>query len=137
MASNIEVVAGIYEAFGRGDVPAILARLADDVAWESWTDNSAQRAGVPWMVERRGRAAVQEFFGALQNLHFNVFAVVSIFGSGNQVCAEVVLDATPSEGTRFRDEEIHLWNFDETGHVVRFRHYIDTAKHIASVVSSQ
>jgi len=38
-------VQNIYAAFGRGDVNAILDCLADDVAWESWSDNFAQRAG--------------------------------------------------------------------------------------------
>ena len=32
--SNIETVKSIYEAFGRGDVPAILDKLADDVDWD-------------------------------------------------------------------------------------------------------
>jgi ketosteroid isomerase-like protein len=40
-------VQGIYEAFGKGDVPAILEVLADDVEWEAWENNSAVEAGVP------------------------------------------------------------------------------------------
>lgn len=32
--SPIETVRQIYAAFGRGDVPAILACLAEDVDWE-------------------------------------------------------------------------------------------------------
>ena len=39
MAQAIEVVQGIYSAFQRGDVPAILAAMSDDVAWEAWSDN--------------------------------------------------------------------------------------------------
>jgi uncharacterized protein len=35
-----------------------------------------------------------------------------------------------SSGTIVRDDEIHLWTFDSSGEVVRFRHYLDTAKHI-------
>ena len=35
-------------------------------------------------------------------------------------------------GGRYRDEEIHLWTFDNAGKVVRLRHYTDTAKHIAA-----
>lgn len=31
---SVEVVKGIYEAFGRGDVPAVLAAMADDdIEW--------------------------------------------------------------------------------------------------------
>jgi ketosteroid isomerase-like protein len=34
MADNVRTIAAIYEALGRGDVPAILERMADDVEWE-------------------------------------------------------------------------------------------------------
>ena len=34
MSDNVGTVAAIYEAFGRGDLPAILDQLADDVQWE-------------------------------------------------------------------------------------------------------
>ena len=30
---NLATIRGAYEAFGRGDVPAVLSILADDVAW--------------------------------------------------------------------------------------------------------
>jgi ketosteroid isomerase-like protein len=34
--SNIATVQSLYEAFGRGDIPAILDMQADDVTWETW-----------------------------------------------------------------------------------------------------
>jgi ketosteroid isomerase-like protein len=52
--SYVAVVQSTYEAFGKGDVPAILDVLADDVEWESWADTSAVRAGVPTMIPRGG-----------------------------------------------------------------------------------
>ncbi len=30
---SVDVVKGTYEAFGRGDVPAVLGGMADDVEW--------------------------------------------------------------------------------------------------------
>jgi uncharacterized protein len=36
----------------------------------------------------------------------------------------------PTTGGHYRDEEIHLWTFDASGKVTRFRHDTDTAKHI-------
>ena len=47
--SNIPTVQDIYAAFGRGDVPAILAQLAEDVDWEYGMAD----AGVPWLQPRR------------------------------------------------------------------------------------
>jgi ketosteroid isomerase-like protein len=37
MGANAELVEKTYEAFGRGDIPAVIANLADDVEWSSPT----------------------------------------------------------------------------------------------------
>jgi ketosteroid isomerase-like protein len=60
MSDNLKTAHAIYEAFGRGGVPAILDLLADDVRWEDWADNSAQQAGVAWMAPRRGPDDAEE-----------------------------------------------------------------------------
>ena len=129
---NAATVAGIYDAFGRGDVPAILARLAEDVAWEDWRDNWAQRAGVPAMARRSGPAEVADFFAIVGTWTLHEFAVLDVIGNGRQVVAEVRAEFSLPNGGRFADEEIHLWTFDESGRVLRLRHYLDTAKHIAT-----
>jgi uncharacterized protein len=84
---NAATVAGIYDAFGRGDVPAILARLAEDVAWEDWRDNWAQRAGVPAMARRSGPAEVADFFAIVGTWTLHEFAVLDVIGDGRQVVA--------------------------------------------------
>jgi uncharacterized protein len=125
-------VAEVYAAFGRGDVPAVLDALAEDVAWEDWADNWAQRADVPAMRPRRGRDQVAGFFALLGTWELLEFAVLDVIGSGPQVAAEVRASFALPDGGRFADEEVHLWTFDDAGRVVRFRHYLDTAKHIAA-----
>jgi hypothetical protein len=127
----IETVQAIYAAFGRGDIDAILARLSPQVAWEPWHDNFAQRAGVPWMQPRRGHDGAREFFAALAALEIHDFKVPSIMASDRQVAVEFTIDATVrASGRRLFEEEMHLWSFDADGNVVRFRHYLDTARHI-------
>jgi ketosteroid isomerase-like protein len=84
---NAATVAGIYDAFGRGDVPAILARLAEDVAWEDWWNNWAQRAGVPAMARRSGPAEVADFFAIVGTWTPHEFAVLDVIGDGRQVVA--------------------------------------------------
>lgn len=59
--SNLKTVQGIYEAFGTGDVPAILEHLTDDVDWAA--DAAADVA--PWYGERKGKDQVVEFFEAI------------------------------------------------------------------------
>ena len=132
MNANERTVAAMYESFQRGDVPAILAQLSDDVRFEDWADNRAQRAGVPWMMPRRGKAGAAEFFGLVGAFKFSELKVLSVLSSADQVAVEVVIAAeVPSTGGAYRDEEIHLWSFDASGKVTRFRQYLDTAKHTA------
>ena len=131
MKSNLQTVQAIYEAFGKGDIPTILSHLADDVKWESWENNSAQKAGVPWLKPRKDKDGVLAFFQIVGTMEFRDFRVLSLMEGGNQVAAELVLDARISDtGQILRDEEMHLWTFNEQGKVSRLRHYLDTHKHM-------
>ena len=117
------IVQNIYGAFGRGDIPTILAQLHEDVDWEAWPDNSAQKAGVPWMQARKGPAGALEFFKVVGTMKFHAFDVVSLMAGGNSVAAEVRLDVELTSGARFQEEEVHVWTFDDAGKLIRFRHY--------------
>ena len=137
MTDHRATVTSIYEAFGRGDVPAILAALSEDVRWDEWSDNRAQKSGVPWLQHRNGKAGALEFFAIAAQFNIHEFRVLALLAGGNQVVAEVLIDATAPTGVRYRDEELHLWTFDDAGKVVRLRHYVDTAKHIAAAGGTQ
>lgn len=128
--SNVRSVEAIYAAFGRGDVPAILEHLADDVDWEyGQAENS-----VPWLQRRRGRAAVAQFFAALSALDFHKFVPKALIEGPGLVVALVDVEATVKQtGLRIAEEdETHIWRFDDRGRVVRFRHAADTAQHVAA-----
>ena len=114
-------------ADGRGDVEAIIECLAPDIAWEAWEDNHATRGEVPWYVERHDHDGVRAFFGEVAKMGVQDFQVLDLMAGERQVAAEVRI-ATE----RFTDEELHLWTFGDDGLVHRFRHYVDTAKHIAA-----
>ena len=129
--TNAARVADIYSAFGRGDVPAILDSLADDVSWDEWEHgHDGQRAGVAHLAPHRGVQGAAEFFAAIAGWTVREFAVLDVIGAGRQVVAEVRAVFDLPNGTRLADEELHLWTFDDAGKVTRFRHYVDTAKHI-------
>ncbi len=64
--ANARTVQEIYSAFGKGDVPAILDRLTDDVAWILHLDPI-----VPWSGDYSGRDRVPKFFE-------NIFISVSV-----------------------------------------------------------
>ena len=132
MSKALETVQAIYAAFGKGDIPAIVELLDDQVAWEAWEDNSAQKAGVPWLRGGTGKAAALAFFQVIGAFKFEDFQVLGLMAGDRQVAAEVLVDLVLPGGKRVRDEEMHLWNLNDRGRVVRFRHYLDTAKHIAA-----
>jgi uncharacterized protein len=126
------IVQQIYAAFGQGDIPAILDQMDDNVQWEKWHDNYGQKAGVPWLKEGHGKEGVMAFFQTIGSmLQFKDFQVLGLMEGSNQVAAEVLVEVdVPGTGGHFKEEEIHLWTFNDAGKVVRFRHYCDTAKFI-------
>jgi ketosteroid isomerase-like protein len=128
--NHIATVQEIYGAFGRGDVPAILDRLAQDVAWEAY-GGSGDDEGVLWLLRRNGRAGVAEFFASLDAFEFRRFEPLSFLSGADQVAVPVRVElAVKASGFVIEDEEIHLWTFDDAGLVSAFRHVVDTAKHI-------
>ena len=122
-----ETVRQMYDAFGRGDIPPILAALADDVEWEYGEVST----DVPWLQPRRGRAAVAGFFEALGAIDFHSFQPKALLESGPIVVSLIDLDATVrATGRRVVElDEVHIWHFDAAGRVVRFRHRADTHLH--------
>ena len=129
---HVTTIADLYAAFGRGDVPAILEALAEDVRWEHWDDNTAQREGVSHLQPRTGREGAAEFFAEIAELDFHSFEVRGIAAGDDLVVADIRIDASLPSGGRFRDEELHVWRFDADGRICGMRHYVDTAKHIAA-----
>src|SRR5262245_57481992 len=123
-----ETVLEMYAAFGRGDVPAILERLAPDVEWEY----DASPTEVPWLQPRQGRSGAAAFFASLENLEFHRFEPRMILEDGTTVVALVDIEATVRKtGIRVTElDEVHIWHFGDDGLVTRFRHRVDTLKQL-------
>lgn len=120
----VQTVEHIYGAFGRGDIPAILACLAADIDWE----HDSFPNPVPWLQPLHGRDQVPRFFAALSQVDFHSFVPREILTNGDTVVSMVDLDCTVrSTGKRIVErDEIHLWRFNPQGLVQRFRHRADT-----------
>jgi ketosteroid isomerase-like protein len=58
---NIATARQMYEAFGRGDVQAILDRVTDHVDWSA----DAAIESAPWYGPRHGKDGVAAFFQAI------------------------------------------------------------------------
>lgn len=132
---NLATVHAIYEAFGRGDVDAIVSRVSEGVRWDAWRSPSRQRARVPWLLERHGKDGVRAFFSALTTaLQFTDFRVISVLAGGNKVAVEIEFDALARATRRsVHVEELHLWSFDDAGQVCAYRDYFDTAKDLEAL----
>jgi uncharacterized protein len=127
---NVETIEAIYEAFGRGDVPAILDQLSDDVRWDVWDQASPVQDEIFYIRPRTGKDGVDEFFASLADLEFHKFEVLNILSGGEHAVAVIDFDITVKPtGKRLRDLEIHLYAFGSDGKVTAFRHVFDTAKH--------
>ena len=57
---NIKTITQVYDAFGRGDVAAILDAVTDDVDWAA----EAASAAAPWYGVQHGKDGVAAFFTA-------------------------------------------------------------------------
>ena len=105
-----------------------LALMADDVVVE---DPIGEAVTNPDGRGVRGKAGVGEFFASLGAIEMHDFQVHNFLGGGNQVVASITIELTvKATGKRLRDEELHLWTFDDAGKVIAMRHYVDTAKHL-------
>ncbi|MCA9288632.1 MAG: nuclear transport factor 2 family protein [Phycisphaerales bacterium] len=125
--TNLETVQSLYAAFGRGDVPAILSRLAQDVRWEY----SSVTSDAPWLTPRTGRDGAAEFFEALSAIEITRFEPRDFLAGDRVVVVLLDIEFTVRKtGKRVVEpDEIHVWRFNERGEVSHFRHGADTHAH--------
>jgi ketosteroid isomerase-like protein len=124
--SNMATVREIYEAFGRGDVSAILDKLDDHVEWE--TQNPV--ASVPWLQSRRGKANIGAFFESLAPLKITRFEPHTLFESGDKVFVLIAFEAINRQKSYSFPNNGHLWHFNSAGKVMKYDHITDTAQMI-------
>ena len=126
---KIESVERLYAAYGRGDVAAVLAELAEDVDWAAESSGTT----VPWWGPYRGAANVPGFFAAIaDNVDISEFDVVSVTSNDTDVVATVhwsfTVKATGKVATMYMQ---HWWRFAD-GKIVFFRGSEDTAQSAAA-----
>ncbi len=126
---HISTVQSVYEAFGRGDVPAILGMLSDDVRWDQRGDSG----GVPFFEPRQDDDDVVNFFVALQqSATLTRLDITNLLSGGNQVAA--VIEVGLNIGGQQVDEfEVHLWTFDDDGKISAFDHILDRTATVAAL----
>ena len=117
---DVNVVKGVYEAFGRGDVEAVFGLSHPEV-------EVYQSSRLPWGGRYSGHAGLGEFLGRLTG------AIESEVETGRFIDDEeghvVQMGRTrgtvKATGRKFDVSETHVWTVEE-GRVTRFESYIDT-----------
>lgn len=121
--SNADVVRGMYAAFSKGDVPAVLGAMAPDIVW-----NEAENF---IYADKNPYVGPEAILGG-------VFARLGGEWNGFSVKAEDVIDAGDTvvttgryggsfkaTGKSINAQFVHVWKF-KNGKVASFQQYVDT-----------
>jgi hypothetical protein len=120
---NVDAVQRLYAAYGRGDVDAVLAEVADHADWAA----EAASSSVPWYGSHLGKAGVARFFTEIAtNVDVSEFDIVSVMSNDTDVVAVVHWTYTVKSTGRSASMYMqHWWRFAD-GKIVFFRGSEDT-----------
>jgi len=123
-AQNTKVVQDAYAAFGRGDIPAVLNLMDDNVTWKPVTGAASY---VPTAGERHGKASVSEFFKILgQSVQFERFEPREFLAQDDKVVAIGRYKGKTPGGRTFESEWVMIFTL-RGGKVVSFQEFADSA----------
>lgn len=123
---NVSLLKSLYEAFGRGDVPAVLGAMSPQMKWHEAEGNPYMPSGEAWV----GPDAVLTNLFMKLGTEWDGFTVhpKSFYGAGNSVIVEGRYTGTyKATGKRMDAQVCHVWDVAD-GKVTRFQQYVDTAK---------
>ena len=124
---NVEIVRRRFEAFNRGDLPAMLALTDPDVEW--W-----DRADDPWgATHHRGRDACMKHLAEISEdaeLHIEALDYID---AGDLVVVPVrLVGRGRASGVPFDEKEVHVFRLRD-GLVIETREYRDLSEALAAV----
>jgi len=124
--SSADLIASLYDAFGRGDLPAVLSLLDPEVRWHEAEGSPYQPTGEGWV----GPDAVVKNLFAKMGDDWTEFAVhPSVFhDTGGVVTVEGRYAAEHSgTGRTLNCQVCHVWTVQD-GKITKFQQYVDTAQ---------
>lgn len=123
MGSNAAIVTAIYEAFGRGDVPAVLGAFDPAIEWNE-AEGNPLADGNPY--QGPGAVAAGVFQRLVTQLDQFTVTPLRITDGGDTVVAEGRYRGTVKASGQLVDSQFaHVWHL-RNGKVVRFQQYTDT-----------
>jgi ketosteroid isomerase-like protein len=121
--SNTELLASLYDAFGRGDVPSVLALMDAEIHWHEAEGNPYMPSGEAWVGPD---AVVNNLFVRLAE-EWDGFTVTpgSFHDAGDVVAVEGRYTGTYEKTGKSLDAQFcHLWTLKD-GKIVKFQQYGD------------
>lgn len=123
---NVTLLKHLYEAFGRGEIPAVIGAMSPDIKWFEAEGNPYRPDGTPWVGPD---AVLNELFMKL-GTEWDGFAVhpKTFYGAGDNVIVEARYSGTFKKTGKSIDAQVcHVWDVED-GRVTRFQQYVDTAQ---------
>ena len=123
---NVDVVRGMYEAFGRGDIEAVLAACDPQIEWREAESNPYEPEGKPWI----GPDAITENLFMKLGQEWDSFTVSpgEMYDAGEAVIAEGRYSGSyKATGKSIDAQFCHVFKLRE-GKVTSFQQYTDTAR---------
>ena len=122
---NVNTVEGMYTAFAKGEIPAVLAALDPQVEW--WeAENFIYADGNPYVGPE---AVLQGVFMRIA-MEWDGFAVTpnQVLDAGDTAISQGIYSGTHKQtGKQARAQFAHFFTFRD-GKIVKFQQYTDTAQ---------
>lgn len=122
---NIKTIKTLYEAFGRGDIAAIIDAVSDDVDWCVETSSTL----APWYGVKHGKAGVAAFFeGFGSTMEAEEFTPVSFAANETDVLSVVYFRGRVRATGRTAAMHLHHYFKFRDSKIVYYRGTEDTAQ---------
>jgi uncharacterized protein len=121
-SSNLDLIRGAYEAFGRGDVPAVLGVMDENIVWY-------EQEGFPYGGTYHGPEAVLHNVFMKLGTDWQDYQAVPdeyVVGDDAVVALGHYSGIYKKTGKSMRVPMSHVWKFRD-GKAYEFRQYTDTA----------
>ena len=124
--SNVQTVKDIYAAFGRGDIPTVLASFDPQIEWRQAEGNPYHMDGSAW----KGPQAILENLFVRIGAEWDGFTITiqKIHDAGEYVIIEGRYTGTYKPSGKKLDSQLcHVWRVQD-GKLVSFQQYLNTAQ---------
>lgn len=123
--NSVDLVRSMYEAFATGDVPAVVARMDPEIAWNE-AENFPYADGNPYIGPD---AVVEGVFARLENDWDGwTLEIKEYLDAGDTAVVTGRYRATHKQtGNAIDAQFVHVWKV-RNGKAVSFQQYVDTAQ---------